>query len=260
MSQMSNPFEHHHHHHDDATPEVYDPAQESLADALRVTFGILKILMVVMVAWYAFSGWTNIDQKHVGLRVRMGRIVGDSPESKVLRSGGVFALPYPFETVETIQTTPVTINIDDAFWWQVQEGAPADQAKQGPLSPERDGSLLTADANIMHARWSITYQIERDSTDKARAEAVLNYIQNVGTSAAAEALARAAAERGIVHAAARTRADDLMKSNFDVAAAREHIQKTFDDLNAGLEITQLTITRPTMPGPVSGVYQRVTEA
>jgi len=260
MNAMTNPFEHHHHHHDETSPEVHDPAQESLADALRVTFGILKILMIVMVAWYVVSGWHNIDQQHVGIRLRMGHIVGESPESQVLRSGGVFTLPYPFEQILEIRTTPTTVNLDEAFWWKVQEGMPADQAKQGPLNPTIDGSLLTADTNIMHARWSITYQIRRNAGDAVNREAVIQYAKNVGTPEAAEALARAAAERGIVHTAATTRADDLMKSNFDVAAAHDHIQATFDTLNSGLRVVQLTITRPTMPGPVSNVYQRVTEA
>lgn len=261
MSQMSNPFEHHHHHADeDHALEVYDPARESLADALRVTFGILKILMIVMVAWYAVSGWHNIDQQHVGIRLRMGHIVGTTPEASVLRSGGVFSLPYPFEQVVEIQTTPTTVNLDEAFWWQVLEGGPTDQPKQGPLNPARDGSLLTADTNIIHARWSITYQINRNSRDVVDAEAVLDFARNVGTPQAAESLARAAAERGIVLAAATTTADNLMKSNFDAAVARNHVQKTFDDMQSGLRVTQLTITRPTMPGPVSNVYQRVTEA
>ena len=261
MSNISNPFEHHHHHHHDEVPEVYDPAQASLADALRVTFGILKILMIVMlVSYLVVSSWHNIDQQHVGIRLRMGRIVGDSPESQVLQSGGVFTLPYPFEEILEVETTPTTLNIDEAFWWQIQQGGSADEVKQGPLNPARDGSLLTADANIIHARWSITYRIKRRIGDMVDPAAVIQFAQNVGTPESAESLARAAAERGIVHAAAMTRADDLMKSAFDVAVARQHIQSIFDAVESGLSVMQLTITRPTMPGPVSNVYQRVTEA
>ena len=43
-------------------PPALDPAQQSLSEALRVSFGILKIVMVVLLIAYAFSGRSLLGQ------------------------------------------------------------------------------------------------------------------------------------------------------------------------------------------------------
>ncbi len=264
MTPASNPFEHQHEHHDDAgqvVNEVLDPAQESLADALRYSFGILTVLMVFVLIAYAFSGWFNVDQQHAAVRLRFGRIVGDSPQTKVLLPGGPhLAFPYPIDQVIEVSTASVTIKVDNAFWWEVQAWDEPGQPKRGPLLPERDGWLLTADANIIHARWSMTYKVRQDAQQNADPEAVLDYVRNIGNDEVAEEIVRAAAEQGIVQTAAATPADDLMKGKFDKTAALDRIQSTLDKLETGLLVSDLTITEPTMPGLVSDVYQKVTEA
>ena len=265
MNQATNPFEHQHAPHDEAEApaiEVLDPAQESLADALRVSFGILKVLMLIILLFYAFSNWNNVEQQQAAIRLRFGKIVGDSAQTKVLGPGGPhLALPYPIDKWIDVDTAPVTINLDEEFWWERLSIDDPGQPKRGPLSPERDGSLLTADANIIHARWSLTYQIiQNGQGNGADPKAVLNYVLNIGSDDAAEQIVRAAAEQGIVRAAAVTTADQLMKGEFDRIAAVARIQSTLDDLETGLKVVQLTITEPTMPGPVSSVYQKVTGA
>src|SRR5690348_12096254 len=99
--KMRNPFVHHHdhghdhdhghgdhdhgdghdHHHGEgdgdghepggngrARFEELDPAQQSLADALRVSFGVLKAIMVVLLILYAFSGFFSVGNNEVALR------------------------------------------------------------------------------------------------------------------------------------------------------------------------------------------------
>lgn len=263
MNEVHNPFTHHHSHDhtQEREPEVYDPAQESLADALRFSFWILKILMIVVVGFYAFSNWFNVEQQQVVVRLRLGRIVGATLQTQVLGPGGPYlGFPYPFEQKIEVSTTPRRVRFDKEFWWEVQEGRSTDQPKLGPLNPTRDGSLLTGDANVMHARWSMTYQIKRDPSGNIDPKAVLEYLHNVGDEDDADQIIRAAAEEGIVQTAAVTRSDDLMKSRFDTSAAKQRIQQTLDTLRTGLKVTLLAIERPTMPGPVRGVYTRVTQA
>ncbi|MDP6387540.1 MAG: SPFH domain-containing protein, partial [Planctomycetota bacterium] len=187
--------------------------------------------------------------------------MGETHQTQVIQPGGPhLAFPYPFEQVIAVPTTPTILRLDEAFWWQVQQGIDADQPKETPLNPAFDGSLLTADANIMHARWSLTFQIRRDTTGGIDPEAVIDFVQNVGSNEAAERIVRAAAEQAVVLTAAVTKADDLMKSSFDKAAASERIRNSLKSLRTGLHVSQLSITRPTMPGPVRGVYQLVTQA
>ena len=273
MSKVLNPLEHHHHHHDDDELEVKDPAQESLADALRVSFGLLKLLMIGVVLFYLVLGsWFNVDQQHVAVLLQFGRIVGEIPEGQVLRPGPHLRLPYPFQQDVQIPTTSRTIQIDRAFWWQVPDDAP-DLVKLDPLNPLYDGWLMTADANIIHARWSLTYQILRRG-GLVDAEAVMDFFKNVGNAVRAEQLVRAVAEQTIVQTAAITRSDDLMRSRIRDPNDRDtdelvldgkheairQMQISLDRMGSGLEVTDLLITRPVMPLPVRSVYEAVTEA
>lgn len=57
-----------------------DPAQQSLAEALRVSFGILKVAMLALLVAYAFSGTFSVGSNEVALRLRFGEYVG-SPGS-----------------------------------------------------------------------------------------------------------------------------------------------------------------------------------
>jgi len=142
-----------------------DPAQQSLADALRVMFFILKLVMIAVVVAFIFSGCYSVESQNVAVRLLFGRIVGETPKQQVIEAGGpYFAAPYPIMQVVMVPITNRTVNIDKAFWLEVPAGGAgrtvAEQAgRAGPLDPEKDGSLLTADANIVHARWAMNYRV-----------------------------------------------------------------------------------------------------
>ena len=53
-------------------PPALDPAQQSLAEALRVSFGILKLAMLGLLIAYAFSGTFSVGSNEVALRLRFG--------------------------------------------------------------------------------------------------------------------------------------------------------------------------------------------
>ena len=59
--------------------EALDPANQSLAEALRKSFRILKLLMLVLVVLYFLSGWFSVKPGDVGVILRFGRILGTGP-------------------------------------------------------------------------------------------------------------------------------------------------------------------------------------
>ena len=75
-------------------PPALDPAQQSLAEALRVSFGILKLAMLGLLIAYAFSGTFSVGSNEVALRLRFGDYVGD-PGNRVLERGTYLAAPFP---------------------------------------------------------------------------------------------------------------------------------------------------------------------
>lgn len=131
-----------------------DPAQQSLADALRVSFTILKLIMLVLVVFYLGSNIFNVPTQNTAVRLRFGEVVSDP-----LPPGGPhFAMPYPIEQVINIRTSPQTLSLSRQFWFEVTDadaGKTASEladSKQGPLNPERDGYLITGDSNIVHTK------------------------------------------------------------------------------------------------------------
>jgi modulator of FtsH protease HflK len=138
-----------------------DPAQQSLAEALRVSFGILKVAMLALLVAYAFSGTFSVGSNEVALRLRFGEYVG-SPGERVLERGTYLAAPFPIEQVVKVDTRPMTLSAREGILVSRQgvenrgddTGADPQLADAGPLNPVYDGSLLTGDMNIAHARWT----------------------------------------------------------------------------------------------------------
>ena len=85
----------HSHVHDDA-PAV-DPAQQSLADALKVSFWLLRALMIALVVIYVcFSGMYQVAENEAAVVTRFGKIVGaEDGASAVKEPGFHFAPPFP---------------------------------------------------------------------------------------------------------------------------------------------------------------------
>lgn len=265
-----NPFEHHH-HHDHEDPEVLrrdlDPAQQSLADALKVSFTLLKVIMLVLALIYAFSGVFTVGTDEYAIRLRFGKIVVVDSQTgrKVLTEGGVnFALPYPIEQVVRIPKAVQQIDLNEEFWFELTEqdkGKTLDEmaGTAKPLNPERDGSLLTGDANIAHARWTISYIIADP----------VSFITNIGDPTnpdsvidAANNLVRSVAAQGVVYTVAQLEADRLQKGlrESDFAIARKRMQDALDALASGIEITNVSAQRIIFPLSVQADFQAVIDA
>jgi regulator of protease activity HflC (stomatin/prohibitin superfamily) len=235
--------------------EPLDPAQQSLAEALRVSFGILKAAMVVALVAYAFSGTFSVGSNEVALRLRFGDYVG-GPGQRVLERGTYLAAPFPLEQVVKVDTRPMTLAINDAFWYESGErdqGMTRDQIRNSrarPLNPVRDGSLVTGDMNIAHARWTVTYRV----TDPVA------FVTNVGERPLAESLVACAAQQGIVQAIAQLPADDLLKGVVNREVATAVAQRRLTEMGTGLSIDQLTLDKVSAPVSVIGSFDAVTTA
>lgn len=154
--------------------EALDPASQSLADALRKSFRVLKVLMLVLVVLYFLSGWFSVKQGEKGIIYRMGRIVGIAdgrPAARaVLDSGWKWSWPFPIDRWQTIQTSERELELKFMLALTAREHSTGViEPKYGTLSPERDDYLVTGDANILHASLKIKYRISN----------VIDYVTNV---------------------------------------------------------------------------------
>ena len=74
--QHDHPGHDHDHPHEHA-PEALtfsDPAQESLSQALRAGFNVLRVLMIVLLVAYIMSGWFEVGTGQQGLIVGWGKL------------------------------------------------------------------------------------------------------------------------------------------------------------------------------------------
>lgn len=264
--KIKNPFIHSHdddcdhdHHHDHEPFEPADPAQKSLADAMRVSFMILKVIMVAMLIFYASTGIFTVEPQQQVVRLQFGKIIGEN-EGLVYDQGWYVGWPYPIEEKIKVPTTQRNVTLLNAFWYE-----PGGRNSQ-QLNPEKDGSLLTGDANIVHGRFTVYYTIDN----------VIDFVKNVGLVKPgdpryhytvethpmifADDLVTSVAEQGIVYAAARVQADEFIKGTFSRSAAIERMQDALDELNAGIKIDRLNVDKSEAPVAVQPAYNDVTNA
>ncbi len=269
MDRPTNPFDHHHHHGDDSA-EVLDPAQESLADALRVSFFLLKVVMLVIVVWYCFfSGMFNVDAQQVGVRLAFGGIVGDTARDQVLMPGGPhYTWPYPFNEVILVSTKFRTLDLDQEFLFEISDANKnvdphelAAKRRAGPLNPEKDSYVVTGDANIVHLRWSITYSVGGELQGAVFADKVVDWLSNIGDEHAERQIVRAVAERGAVHYAASRSADQLNEgiNREQQSRIKTLIQRSLDDLSSGLVVQNVTMVS-IVPSTVAEAFKKVSDA
>lgn len=219
-----------------------DTANQSLADALRITYGFLQVGMVILLILFVFSGFQKINEGERGISVFLGK-----PSKNNLEPGAHLTWPYPIGEMIRVGGGAVEVPLARIFMPN-RPGALSDDAlldarisefnNQGRLNPQRDGSLITADLNIAHTQWTINYHRANH----------LRFVENI-LPEQEQAVVILAARRGIVRTMAETTIDDLLKNSAESIAARvrEIAQSTLDDLESGIELDRVVLVRKTPP-------------
>jgi len=220
---------------------LMDPANQSLAEALRLTFRILQLIMIGLVAAYFLTGFQSIQANERGVALLFGRVVASE-----LPPGFRFAAPYPIGELVRVNTGVNAQPLNREFWPYTEAGreetTPIDRLRGlANINPVEDGSLITADGNLAHTQWEIQYRRADPSA----------YLRNVYTQNEME-LVRGAVMRGIVQAVAEATITGLLTQSGEgegsvETRARAIAQQTLDALDAGIEIDRLALKRKIPP-------------
>jgi len=219
-----------------------DPANQSLAEALRVMYRLLHAGMLVLLALFALSGVTWVNEGELGVRLLFGKV-----RESDLKPGFRWSAPYPLGQLERISTGVRDVTLDRSFWVFIPPGtldSSLDKlTPQDALKPDEggSGSVITGDGNIAHTQWRVTFS----PRDAAR------YSKNLTQESAIE-IVRVMAMRGIVRACAQITIDDLLKqtaseSESVARAAQGVAQDSLDAMESGLVIEQFKLTQVTPP-------------
>ncbi|MFW6107135.1 MAG: protease modulator HflK [bacterium] len=135
-----------------------DVASQALNEALRVSFRLLKLAMVLVAVLFLTSGVFIVKQHEQAFKLRFGKLVRDREGNAILGPGIHFAWPF---LIDEIVRFPVRRDLPlavDAFWYVEPKRVPGGGVPQG-LPPDQVDYTLTGDANILHSKWRITYSV-----------------------------------------------------------------------------------------------------
>lgn len=146
-----------------APPETpLDAGSQALSEALRSSFSIVKIVMVVLVLLFLGSGFFTVDPQEQAIKLRFGKVVGEG-ERALLGPGPHWAFPYPIDEVVKVPITESLSVRSTVGWYAVtpeQEVAGTEPFAGPSLNPTVDGYVITSDLNVIHARATAFYRIE----------------------------------------------------------------------------------------------------
>lgn len=265
-----NDHEHHHHHHhhhshDEIPVGELDAGSKSLGDALRISFFVLKIVMIVLVILFFSTGVFTVGPDERAIVLKFGKIRGGTTAKRVLESGLHWAIPYPVEEVVRFpgRNTIGKVNID-SFWYNE-----AMQTPSGSLNPVTDGYCLTRndtvadlkagdDYNIVHSKWLLTYRVSdcelflknvRLQTPSPGQNHIDVMADSIGP------FLKALASDAIVATMVHFSIDEAIKSDAEIGSQVEKLlQKKLDAIESGIEVDSMQITQITWPRQVDDAF------
>lgn len=263
---------HHHHHHDPSPLDTSggpppDPAQESLVRALRASFNILRVLIVVLVVLYIFTGVFRVEAGERGLVARLGRLV-ENPRAKgsyVFGPGWYFwMLPDPFDHKFKLEGQVRTLAVT-TFMFEHKDATTAKNLAEiltpkNELTPGVDGAMLTGDKNLSHGRWEVQYRLkirEEDGEDGAAA-----FVRNVGADwPDFEPLLRRLTETAVTREVAGRTVEEVTRQALDAvrSGVQRRLQAVLDELNTGVKVVEV-VGYTVVPGAVQDAFNKVQEA
>ena len=198
-----------------------DAGSQALAEALRSSFAIVKVAMLLMVVAFFSSGLFTVRQQEKAVILRFGKPVGE--DQKILLGAGLhWSFPYPIDEVVKIPITEIQ-NVDSTVGWyamtheqEVLYKTTGVEPSAGlSLNPAVDGYVITADRNIIHTRATLNYHIADPIRYVFGFTNAANTVQN-------------ALNNALLYAAARFNVDDILTR--DVAGFKDAVLQRVSDL------------------------------
>lgn len=234
-----------------------DAANQSLADALKLIFVLLNFALVVIAGFYLLSGFQQVKEGESGIRLLFGKI-----NKAGLEPGFHFAMPYPIGVLQKIDTGNVNISLQSEFWPYAEGADATKKIEELPpnqqLTPGKDGSLITADLNLAHARVTVTYIRDNPAEyaaniypgDKKIKQAEGKADKTIPENE--QNIVRSSVARGVVQATAGIDLDSFIKQpDKDTGSvairARQVAQAALDRIKSGIRIESLTVESKSPP-------------
>ena len=271
---------------DKSASEDLDAAGKSLSEALRISFIVLKVIMIVLVVAFLASGFKTVGSDEQALVLRFGKIRGVG-EKRVLkpRTWPYWVFPYPIDTMVKI---PVEKKVDltvRSFWYyqsperMLSEPSIEKTRFLPELDPIKDGYCITrseeqnetisgsggSDYNIVHSKWQLTYQIdapERFFTNIYVEDVKPGDIYFDVITESITPLLQSLFEDVIVTAIVNYTIDDVMYEQVARLTddVKKLLQEKFDKIESGIKVVRIRMIDKTWPLQVDAAFQALVTA
>jgi len=227
-----------------------DASSTALSEALRSSFGIIKVLMMGLVLLFFCSGMFVVEPNEVVVKLRFGKPVGVGAD-QLHQPGWHWAWPYPIDEKIRIKVGQSQTVTSTSGWHATTPEMEANNEEPiayGFLRPEADGYTLTADGNIIHVRATVKYRI----TDPIRYTFSFANVNQTLTNIVNNA---------ILYASARYTADAALYR--DKLGYRdtviERVRHLVEGLDLGISLEPSDVETKT-PADVRGAFEDVNKA
>ncbi len=253
---MTQSPDEHFHRNPESVEAPLDAPNQSLADALRSSFSVLKGIIAVIMVVYLVSNVRSIAGHEQALKLRLGRLLPGAPHE----AGLVWALPEPIDEIVVLPTRKSNeLRIaSHTFRRRADEvGKPLSflhRSAGDGLHPTLDGALLTADAGLVHTRWKVTYKFDDVSAYVSRVAG--NEVE------AAETLIRTYLETEGIAIAAELTAEELIRTRVDYVQSemRRRVNGRLTAISSGVVVTLVEMHELTPPIQIRGAFDATQSA
>jgi len=235
--------------------EAMDPANQSLADALRLSFRVLQFVILALLALFLVSGFQRVDDSQSGVMLRFGRIV-EVDDQRALEPGlRRNLLPYPAGEFVILDVEGRSVDIATTFFPTLPGNLSLDQAierasPKGSLRVGQVGYVLTDGGDIAHLKAAATYDI----VDPVKLVERLNVDD-------ADRTVKLALDRAMVAAAAGLVLQELIEQPEAVRdLIQTNAQELLDTIDCGIRITDVQLLDAKPPFAIVKVYRELQNA
>jgi membrane protease subunit HflK len=238
-----------------ALREAMDPANQSLADALRLSFRVLQVVIVVLVVLFLISGFRTVKGNESGVMLRFGRIVevdGQQALEPGLRRNLV---PYPGGEFIIFDVENLVVDLGDTFWPTIPPNVTLDHAIErshirSALKPGEVGTVIAGDGDLAHLKLNAEYEISGP----------VSYVEHIKLGDA-DRIVELALQRATVHAAAGLSLQELVEQPEEAEARIEQsAQEILDSLDCGIQLTSVHLPDTKPPFAIVKVYRELQKA
>jgi len=231
--------------------EALDPANQSLAEALRLSYRVLQVGIVGLVVVFLFSGFQTVKDGYTGVKTIFGRVQGTDGDEALVPGLQPF-WPYPIGQIEQFEARR-TVRLDGEYLplrrpnqvTRDEQIAAAEGVSE--LFAGRDGFVITADRDLAHLAVVAEYVIDDPSL-----------FLRAAAPERANALVRAALMRGAVQTASSYTLKELVEGrDLPAATLRERAQDALDAAGLAIRITSVALPERSPPRSVEARFREV---